>query len=106
MIPGEIRTGSGVLEINGTRTRLQVTVVNEGDRPIQIGSHLHFPDANPALSFGRSSTQGFRLDIPSGASLRFEPGVGVEVTLVELGGRRKVPGIVVPGGRSARTEDM
>jgi urease subunit beta len=105
VIPGEIRTGSGVLEINGNRTRLQVTVVNEGDRPIQTGSHLHFPDANPALSFDRSLTRGFRLDIPSGTSLRFEPGVGAEVTLVELGGRREVPGIVVPGDRAAGTED-
>ncbi|MFF9350027.1 urease subunit beta [Streptomyces sp. NPDC014734] len=106
MIPGEIRTGSGVLKINDTRARIQVTVVNEGDRPIQIGSHLHFPDANPALSFERSLTEGFRLDIPSGTSLRFEPGVGAEVFLVELGGRREVPGIVVPGTRTARMDDM
>ncbi|MCX5108495.1 urease subunit beta [Streptomyces sp. NBC_00378] len=105
MIPGEIRTGAGELKINDTRTQLHVTVVNDGDRPIQIGSHLHFPDANPALSFDRSLTEGFRLDIPSGTSLRFEPGVGAEVTLVELGGRRKVPGIVVPGTRAARTGD-
>ncbi|MFE7425042.1 MULTISPECIES: urease subunit beta [unclassified Streptomyces] len=106
MIPGEIRTGSGVLEINGTRTRIQLAVVNEGDRPIQVGSHLHFPDANPALSFDRTLAEGFRLDIPSGTSLRFEPGVGAEVSLVELGGRREVPGIVVPGTRSARTDDI
>lgn len=105
MIPGEIRAGSGVLKINDTRTRIQLTVVNEGDRPIQIGSHLHFPDANPALSFDRTLAEGFRLDIPSGTSLRFEPGVGAEVCLVELGGRRKVPGIVVPGTRDARTDD-
>ncbi|MFF2328040.1 MULTISPECIES: urease subunit beta [unclassified Streptomyces] len=106
MIPGEVRTGSGVLKINENRARLQVTVVNDGDRPIQIGSHLHFSDANPALSFDRSLTKGFRLDIPSGTSLRFEPGVGAEVTLVELGGRRKVPGIVVPGTRTARTDGI
>ncbi|MDQ8708009.1 urease subunit beta [Streptomyces sp. LHD-70] len=105
MIPGEIRTGSGVLKINDTRTQRQVTVVNEGDRPIQVGSHLHFPDANPALSFDRSLAEGFRLDIPSGTSLRFEPGVGAEVSLVELGGRRAVPGIVVPGTRTARTDN-
>ncbi|MFE6494634.1 urease subunit beta [Streptomyces sp. NPDC057748] len=104
MIPGEIRTGAGELKINDTRTQLHVTVVNDGDRPIQIGSHLHFPDANPALSFDRPLTEGFRLDIPSGTSLRFEPGVGAEVTLVELGGRRKVPGIVVPGTRAARAD--
>ncbi|MEU6871599.1 urease subunit beta [Streptomyces sp. NPDC088190] len=106
MIPGEIRTGSGELKINDTRTQLQVTVVNDGDRPIQIGSHLHFPDANPALSFDRSLTEGFRLDIPSGTSLRFEPGVGAEVPLVALGGRRRVPGIVVPGTRALRTDDL
>ncbi|WP_335937892.1 urease subunit beta [Streptomyces sp. PTD5-9] len=106
MIPGEIRTGSGVLKINDTRTRIQLTVVNDGDRPIQVGSHLHFPDANPALSFERDLAEGFRLDIPSGTSLRFEPGVGAEVFLVELGGRREVPGIVVPGARTARTDDM
>ncbi|MFF2961946.1 urease subunit beta [Streptomyces sp. NPDC057963] len=106
MIPGEIRTGSGVVKINDTRTQLNVTVVNDGDRPIQIGSHLHFSDANPALSFDRPLTEGFRLDIPSGTSLRFEPGVGAEVTLVELGGHRKVPGIVVPGTRTARTDNM
>ncbi|MFB7186634.1 urease subunit beta [Streptomyces sp. NPDC056230] len=106
MIPGEIRTASGVLKINDTRTQLNVTVVNDGDRPIQIGSHLHFSDANPALSFDRHLAEGFRLDIPSGTSLRFEPGVGAEVALVELGGRRKVPGIVAPGTRTGRTDDM
>ncbi|MFF2010936.1 urease subunit beta [Streptomyces sp. NPDC058195] len=106
MIPGEIRTGAGELKINDTRAQILVTVVNDGDRPIQIGSHLHFPDANPALSFDRTITEGFRLDIPSGTSLRFEPGVGAEVALVELGGHRKVPGIVVPGTRPARTDDM
>ncbi|MCX4551192.1 MULTISPECIES: urease subunit beta [unclassified Streptomyces] len=105
MIPGEIRTGSGVLEINENRTRLQLAVVNDGDRPIQVGSHFHFPDVNPALTFDRSAAEGFRLDIPSGTSLRFEPGVGADVTLVELGGRRRVPGLVVPGTRTARTED-
>ncbi|MFJ2893402.1 urease subunit beta [Streptomyces sp. NPDC087218] len=105
MIPGEIRTGPGELKINDTRAQIFLTVVNDGDRPIQVGSHLHFPDANPALSFDRSLAQGFRLDIPSGTSLRFEPGVGAEVTLVELGGLRKVPGILVPGDRAARTDD-
>ncbi|MFJ3707122.1 urease subunit beta [Streptomyces sp. NBC_01387] len=105
MIPGEIRTGSGVLEINENRTRLQLAVVNDGDRPIQVGSHFHFPDVNPALTFDRSAAEGFRLDIPSGTSLRFEPGVGADVTLVELGGRRRVPGLVVPGTRTVRTED-
>lgn len=95
MIPGEIRTGSGVLHVNSDRRKIQLTVVNDADRPIQVGSHFHFRDVNPALSFDRPQTEGFRLDIPSGTSLRFEPGVGAEITLVELGGRARVPGIVV-----------
>ncbi|MEU8740098.1 MULTISPECIES: urease subunit beta [Streptomyces] len=95
MIPGEIRTGSGILEINAGREIRHTTVVNDGDRPIQVGSHLHMPDANPALSFDRALAEGFRLDIPSGTSLRFEPGVGADVALVALGGRREVPGLVV-----------
>ncbi|WP_406384828.1 urease subunit beta [Streptomyces sp. NBC_01618] len=101
MIPGEVRTGSGVLKINENLVTRQLTVVNDGDRPIQIGSHLHFPDANPALSFDRAAAVGFRLDIPSGTSLRFEPGVGADVTLVALGGRRLVPGLVLPGVRAS-----
>ncbi|MFI6858709.1 urease subunit beta [Streptomyces sp. NPDC050421] len=96
MIPGEVRTGSGVLHINSDRQKIKLTVVNDGDRPIQIGSHFHFFDVNPALSFDRPPSKGFRLDIPSGTSLRFEPGVGAEVTLVAFGGRGTVPGIVVP----------
>ncbi|MFJ1787161.1 urease subunit beta [Streptomyces anulatus] len=113
MIPGEIRTGSGVLHINAESAVLPLTVVNDGDRPIQVGSHLHFSDVNPALSFDRAAARGFRLDIPSGTSLRFEPGVGVDVSLVELRGRRRVPGIVLPGTRTSapaaptsRTEDL
>ncbi|NED91616.1 urease subunit beta [Streptomyces sp. SID11233] len=105
MIPGEIRTGPGVVHLNSERRALRLTVVNDGDRPIQIGSHFHFFDVNPALSFDRPQTEGFRLDIPSGTSLRFEPGVGAEITLVELGGRATVPGIVVrtaPWSRGAR----
>ncbi|MFI6647360.1 urease subunit beta [Streptomyces sp. NPDC050529] len=101
MIPGEVRTGPGVLHINSDRQKIKLTVVNDGDRPIQIGSHFHFFDVNPALSFDRSSTKGFRLDIPSGTSLRFEPGVGAEITLVALGGRGTVPGIVVPAAPGA-----
>lgn len=105
MIPGEIRTRAGVVHINSGRRKLQLTVVNDGDRPIQVGSHFHFFDVNPALSFDRSQAEGFRLDIPSGTSLRFEPGVGAEVTLVELGGRGTVPGIVVRGApRSGAAE--
>lgn len=103
MIPGEIRTGSGVLEINAGREIRYTTVVNDGDRPIQVGSHLHLPDANPALSFDRALAEGFRLDIPSGTSLRFEPGVGADVALVALGGRREVPGLVVRTKRAPET---
>ncbi|MEU8624649.1 urease subunit beta [Streptomyces sp. NPDC048669] len=105
MIPGEVRTGAGVVHINSDRRKTRLTVVNDGDRPIQVGSHFHFFNVNSALSFDRSQAEGFRLDIPSGASLRFEPGVGSEVTLVELGGRGTVPGIVVrtaPWSRGAR----
>ncbi|AGI90784.1 urease subunit beta [Streptomyces albidoflavus] len=101
MIPGETRTGPGELILNSTLSTILISVVNDGDRPIQVGSHLHFPDANPALSFDRSAAEGLRLDIPSGTSLRFEPGVGVDVPLVALGGRRHVPGILV---RTARPE--
>ncbi len=101
MIPGETRTGPGELILNATLSAMLISVVNDGDRPIQVGSHLHFPDANAALSFDRSEAEGFRLDIPSGTSLRFEPGVGVDVPLVALGGRRHVPGILV---RAARPE--
>lgn len=100
MIPGEIRTGSGVVHINAESTVLPLTVVNDGDRPIQVGSHLHFSDANPALSFDRAAARGYRLDIPSGTSLRFEPGVGADVSLVELRGLRRVPGIVLPETRT------
>ncbi|WP_326673309.1 urease subunit beta [Streptomyces sp. NBC_01257] len=103
MIPGEVRTGSGIVDINSGRPKIQLTVVNDGDRPIQIGSHFHFSDVNPSLSFDRPSAKGFRLDIPSGTSLRFEPGVGAEITLVALGGRGTVPGIVVPAAPGAGT---
>src|SRR5437867_1125437 len=75
--------------------RLSLVIVNTGDRPVQIGSHLHLPDANTALAFDREAAQGFRLDIPSGTSQRFEPGASREVQLVALKGRRQVPGIQV-----------
>lgn len=93
MIPGEIRTRSTPLDLNDGRERLSIVVVNTGDRPIQIGSHLHFPDANPALRFDREQCRGFRLDIPAGTSVRLEPGVSRTVELVALGGRRLVPGL-------------
>lgn len=93
MIPGEIRTRSEPVDLNAGRERRSVVVVNDGDRPIQIGSHLHFPDANPALQFDREETRGFRLDIPAGTSVRLEPGVSRTVVLVALGGTRGVPGL-------------
>lgn len=93
MIPGEVRTADEPIELNAGLESRTLVVVNDGDRPIQVGSHLHLPDANPALSFDREEAQGFRLDIPSGTSVRFEPGVSRTVDLVALGGRRHVPGL-------------
>ena len=96
--PGAHRLGDGVLEINADRSadeRETLVILNTGDRPVQIGSHLHLPDANEALDFDRAAAQGFRLDIPSGTSRRFEPGASREVQIVALRGRRVVPGIQV-----------
>jgi len=93
-----VRVAEGDLEINADRTpdqRLTLVVLNTGDRPVQIGSHIHLPDVNAALAFDREAAQGFRLDIPAGTSRRFEPGASREVDLVALGGRRHVPGIQV-----------
>jgi urease subunit beta len=93
VIPGEILTPDGSIELGIGRERVALTVENAGDRPIQVGSHYHFAAANPALSFDRGAARGFRLDIPAGTSVRFEPGVSREVTLVALGGARVVPGL-------------
>nr|WP_237111501.1 urease subunit beta [Nocardioides sp. WS12] len=102
--PGATRTGAGTVVLNGDRAAPQRAVVvftNTGDRPIQIGSHVHLPDVNSALSFDRSAALGFRLDIPSGTSRRFEPGASQEVAIVALGGLRRVPGIQIkPEGGS------
>ena len=97
MIPGEIQYGEGDIEINPGAPRISMEVLNTGDRPVQVGSHLHFPQANAALSFDREAAHGFRLDIPSGTSVRFEPGVSRELPLVALRGRRRVPGLQVTG---------
>jgi len=97
MIPGEIRTGDGNVELNAGRARRTLVVENTGDRPIQVCSHLHFAQANPALAFVREEAVGFRLHIPAGTSVRFEPGVVREVELVELAGRRRVPGLRLEG---------
>ena len=93
MIPGEILTPEGAIELAPGRQRVTLTVENAGDRPVQVGSHYHLAQANPALSFDREAARGFRLDIPAGTSVRFEPGVSREVTLVELAGRREIPGL-------------
>jgi urease subunit gamma/beta len=90
--PGEITTLPGDLIMNEGRESLTLTVANSGDRPIQIGSHYHFFEANPALQFERERARGFRLDIPAGTAVRFEPGQTREVRLVALAGKREVYG--------------
>jgi len=92
MKPGEVTTLPGDLVMNEGRESLSLTVSNTGDRPIQIGSHYHFFEANPALSFERDKARGFRLDIPAGTAVRFEPGQTREVRLVALAGTREVYG--------------
>ena len=93
MIPGELRVRAGKIELNAGRERRRVTVLNTGDRPVQVGSHFHFADVNDALEFDRATAQGFRLDVPAGTSVRFEPGASRELNLVALGGARQVPGL-------------
>ena len=92
MIPGEIITLDGELELNAGRRRLRLTVANRGDRPIQVGSHYHFAETNPALLFDRALARGCRLDIAAGTAVRFEPGQEREVELVEYTGARAVYG--------------
>jgi urease subunit gamma/beta len=96
VVPGEYDLESGTLELNADRApqeRRTFTFVNTGDRPVQIGSHLHLPDANAALEFDRAAARGFRLDIPAGTSQRFEPGASRVIDAVALRGARRVPGI-------------
>lgn len=102
MIPGEVRVCEEPLELNAGLDRRSIVVVNEGDRPVQVGSHLHLPDANPALGFDREQAQGYRLDVPAGTSVRFEPGVSRTVELVALAGRRQVPGLQLRGPEGRR----
>jgi urease subunit beta len=92
MIPGEIETVAGDIELNAALPRTTLTVANTGDRPIQVGSHYHFAEANPALSFDRLAARGQRLDIAAGTAVRFEPGQSREVTLVPFQGLRRVFG--------------
>jgi urease subunit beta len=98
--PGEIVYGQGDIEINAGAQRLTMDVVNTGDRPVQVGSHVHLPQANAALNFDRRAAHGHRLDIPAGTAVRFEPGVAAHVSLVPLRGTREVPGLTLtPPGR-------
>jgi len=92
MIPGEVETAPGTIEINAGRRTLKVKVANSGDRPIQVGSHYHFFETNSALEFARDKTRGCRLNIPAGTAVRFEPGQTREVELVEYAGARVVYG--------------
>lgn len=92
MIPGEVITAEGSITLNAGRRALTLTVSNTGDRPIQVGSHYHFFEANDALDFDRAATRGFRLDIPAGTAVRFEPGQSRDVNLVEYAGMRRVIG--------------
>lgn len=92
MIPGEIITASGTIALNEGRPTIEVEVANTGDRPIQVGSHYHFFETNEGLSFDRDKARGFRLDIPAGTAVRFEPGQTRTVRLVAYTGDRKVFG--------------
>ncbi|WFE28916.1 urease subunit beta [Solwaraspora sp. WMMD791] len=93
VVPGELVPGDGPITLNSGRPVLTLAVVNTGDRPVQVGSHYHFAEANPALDFDRSAAWGHRLAVAAGTSVRFEPGVDREVDLVPFGGRRIVAGL-------------
>ena len=92
MKPGEILPAAGEIELNAGRDTVELDVANAGDRPIQVGSHYHFFETNPALRFDRDKARGFRLDIPAGTAVRFEPGQTRRVRLVAYGGARVVIG--------------
>jgi len=92
-IPGEVIVGPEPVALAPGRRRIVVRVGNAADRPIQVGSHYHFAEANPGLVFDRAAAWGFRLDVPAGTSVRFEPGIDRDVALVALAGRRVVPGL-------------
>jgi urease subunit beta len=92
VVPGEILPASGEIVLNKDRTAISLEVANTGDRPIQVGSHYHFAEANAALAFDRKAALGYRLDIPAGTAVRFEPGQSREVSLVPYGGARVIYG--------------
>jgi urease subunit beta len=93
VVPGEFLYADGDIEINAGAARLTLDVVNTGDRPVQVGSHVHFPQANSALQFDRAAAHGNRLDVAAGTAIRFEPGVVQRVSLVPLAGTREVYGL-------------
>jgi urease subunit beta len=99
MIPGEIIPGDGPVALNEGRPAVSLVVSNTGDRPVQVGSHFHFAQANAALAFDRDAAWGHRLNVPAGTAVRFEPGVEREVSLVPLAGYRQVPGLQIGGRR-------
>jgi urease subunit beta len=92
MIPGEVSTAKGDIELNADRVAITLFVENTGDRPVQVGSHYHFAEVNPALRFDRKAAYGHRLDIAAGTAVRFEPGQGRKVRLIPVAGRRHVYG--------------
>jgi urease subunit beta len=92
MIPGEVLPAKGQIELNTGRETVSLVVANTGDRPVQVGSHYHFAEVNPALSFDRAAARGMRLDIAAGTAVRFEPGQKRDVTLVPIGGARRIFG--------------
>ncbi|WP_349365116.1 MAG: urease subunit beta [Roseitalea porphyridii] len=92
MIPGEIITPDTEIELNAGQQTITLTVANTGDRPVQVGSHYHFHETNPALDFDREAARGFRLDIPAGTAVRFEPGQKRDVTLIHIGGNHEIYG--------------
>ncbi|TRW82399.1 urease subunit beta [Mycolicibacterium sp. 018/SC-01/001] len=98
--PGEVVFGDGDIELNAGAERLELDIVNTGDRPVQVGSHVHVPQANSALDFDRAAAHGYRFDIPAGTAIRFEPGIAQRVSLVPLRGTREVYGLSLdPPGR-------
>jgi urease subunit beta len=100
VIPGEVVFGDGDIAINEGAERLELDVVNTADRPVQVGSHVHLPQANAALEFDREAAHGHRFDIPAGTAVRFEPGIAQRVSLVPLGGTREVHGLsLTPPGK-------
>jgi urease subunit beta len=105
VIPGEILPAEGPVALNTGREVITLIVANTGDRPVQVGSHFHFAQANAALRFDRDLAWGRRLNVPAGTAVRFEPGVEREVSLIPLTGRRVVPGLQI-GGRRLLAEEQ